>query len=107
MCPHPNLSPSSLPFPHPPGPTAAAGRRDGTEQFGDGTGAEKAEEGTGIIVEDQWRRHLYISEMYMENYWHKNYDVLIQEHNQLHENSIQHMRNEVTKELDELWRLIQ
>ena len=42
---------------------------------------EKEEEGTGIIIEDQWRRHLYISEMYMENYWHRDYDVLIQEHN--------------------------
>jgi len=68
---------------------------------------EKPEEGTEIVAGDQWRRHLYISEMYMESYWHRDHDVLIQEHNQLQENSIQHMRSEVDKELDELWRLIE
>lgn len=33
--------------------------------------------------EEPGKRHLYISEMYMEDFWHKDYDVLIQEHNQL------------------------
>jgi len=31
-----------------------------------------------VIVGDQWRRNLYISETYMENYWDRDYDVLIQ-----------------------------
>lgn len=44
---------------------------------------EKLEKGTGIITGDQWRRHLYISKMYMGKYWQRDYDVLIQEHNQL------------------------
>lgn len=44
---------------------------------------EKPKEGTGIIIEDQWRRNLSISEMYMEIYWHRDYDVLVQEHIQL------------------------
>lgn len=67
---------------------------------------EKLEARTEIIAGHQWRRHLYISEMYMEKYWHKDYDVLIQEHIQLRENSIHHLRSEVDKEIDELWKLI-
>ena len=61
---------------------------------------EKPEEGPR-------KMHLYILEVYMEGYWHKDYDVLFQEHNQLQGNSIQHMRSEVDKELVELWKLIQ
>ena len=57
---------------------------------------EKPEEGPGIVVGYQWRR-----------YWHMDYDVLMQEHIQLQENSIHHLRSEVDKEIDELWRLIQ
>ena len=52
--------------------------------------------------EEPGRRHLYIPEMYMEGYWHRDHDVLIQEHNQLQQNSIQHMGSEMDKELDEL-----
>jgi len=44
---------------------------------------EKPEEGTRIIAGDQWRRNLYVSEMYMGKYWHMDYDVLMQEHIQL------------------------
>ena len=36
----------------------------------DETMNEKPEDGTRIFVGDQWRR-----------YWHRDYDVLIQEHN--------------------------
>ena len=44
---------------------------------------EKLEEGPRIIAKNKWRRHLYISKMYMEGYGHRDYDVLIQEHNQM------------------------
>ena len=56
--------------------------------------------------EEPGKRHFYILEMYIEDYWHKDYNVLNQEHNQLQENSIQHIRSEMDKELDELWKLI-
>ena len=44
--------------------------------------------------------------MNIEDYWHRDYVVLIQGHNPLQENNIQHIRSEMDKELDELWKLI-
>ena len=67
---------------------------------------ENQEEGIGIVAGHQWRRNLYVLEMYMGKYWHMDYDVLMQEHIQLQKNSICHLTSELDREIDKLWRLI-
>lgn len=38
----------------------------------------RLEEGTGIIAGHQWRRHLYVLNMYMGRYWHMDNNVCMQ-----------------------------